>query len=55
MILWRVLWLLLGVTVLLIPLMLSGGRLCRREGALLVLLYAGFLAFQADSVRALIY
>ena len=48
-------WLLLGVTVLLIPLMLSGGRLCRREGALLVLLYAGFLAFQADSVRALIY
>ncbi len=47
-------WLLLGVTVLLIPLMLNGGRLCQREGTLLVLLYAGFLAFQIESVRALI-
>lgn len=48
------LWLLLGVTALLLPLMLSGGRLSRREGALLLLLYAGFLAFQAESVRSLV-
>ena len=47
-------WLLLGVTALLLPLMLTGGRLSRREGTLLVLLYAGFLAFQAESVRSLV-
>lgn len=47
-------WLLLGVTMLLIPLMLTGGRLCRREGALLLVLYIGFLSFQFGSVRSLI-
>jgi cation:H+ antiporter len=47
-------WLLLGVTALLMPLMLTGGRLSRREGTLLVLLYAGFLAFQAESIRSLV-
>jgi len=47
-------WLLLGVTVLLIPLMLTGGRLSRREGALLLFLYAGFLAFQSENARGLI-
>ena len=36
------------------PLMLTGGRLSRREGTLLVLLYAGFLAFQAESIRSLV-
>lgn len=48
------LWLLLFVTALLLPLLLSGGRLSRREGTLLLLLYAGFLAFQAESVRSLV-
>jgi cation:H+ antiporter len=47
-------WLLLGVTLLLIPMMLTGSRLCRREGTLLVMLYGGFLAFQFDSVRQLV-
>jgi cation:H+ antiporter len=47
-------WLLLGVTALLIPMMLTGSGLCRRKGTLLVLLYGGFLVFQCDSVRQLI-
>lgn len=45
-------WLLLGVTALLLPLMLTGSRLSRREGALLLLLYAGFLALQSESIRS---
>ncbi|MBO6784112.1 MAG: calcium/sodium antiporter [Alphaproteobacteria bacterium] len=45
-------WLLLGVTLLLLPMMLTGGRLSRREGALLLLMYAGFLALQSENLRA---
>ena len=47
-------WLLLGVTLLLIPMMLTGGCLSRREGIVLVLLYVGFLALQVESVRSLV-
>lgn len=48
------LWVLLGVTALLLPLMLTGGRLCRWEGGALVFLYAVYLAFQFDSIRSMI-
>ena len=44
-------WLLLGITALLLPLMLTGSRLTRREGGLLLLLYGGFLALQSESIR----
>ena len=44
-------WLLLGVTMLLLPLMLTGGRLTRREGLLLLVLYGGFLALQSENLR----
>jgi cation:H+ antiporter len=47
-------WLLLGVALLLIPMMLTGGCLSRREGIVLVLLYVGFLALQVESVRSLV-
>ncbi len=47
-------WLLLGVTLLLLPMMLTGGRLSRREGALLLVLYGAFLALQFESLRAYI-
>ncbi|MBN43544.1 MAG: hypothetical protein CL573_08680 [Alphaproteobacteria bacterium] len=39
-------WVLLGVTVLLIPLMLTKGGVSRLEGGLLVFLYAAYLACQ---------
>ncbi|RMH69056.1 MAG: sodium:calcium antiporter, partial [Bacteroidetes bacterium] len=38
------LWAMVGVAVLLLPLMRTGFRLVRWEGALLLLLYAGFVA-----------
>ena len=47
-------WVLLGVTVLLMPLMLTKGGLSRAEGGLLLLLYVAYLAFQFDSVRSMI-
>ncbi|MEK9831752.1 MAG: calcium/sodium antiporter [Rhodospirillaceae bacterium] len=47
-------WVLLGVTVLLMPLMLTKGGLSRAEGGLLLLLYVAYLAFQLDSVRSTI-
>lgn len=45
-------WLLLAVTALLLPLMLTGSKLSRREGALLLVLYGGFLALQSESIRS---
>ncbi len=47
-------WVLLGVTILMLPMMLTGGRLCRREGALLIVLYGVYMAFQFDAVRGLV-
>lgn len=47
-------WVLLGITLLMLPMMLTEGKLSRREGGLLILLYAVFLAFQFDSVRSLV-
>ena len=47
-------WVLLGVTVLLMPLMLTKGGLSQFGGGLLVFLYAVYLAFQFDSVRSMI-
>ena len=48
------LWVLLGVTILLLPMMLTQGCISRREGGVLVFLYAVYLSFQLDSVRAMI-
>jgi cation:H+ antiporter len=48
------LWVLLGVTVLLLPMMLTEGCLSRREGGVLVFLYGVYLAFQFDSIRSMI-
>ncbi|MEP4379860.1 MAG: calcium/sodium antiporter [Alphaproteobacteria bacterium] len=48
------LWVLLGVTALLLPMMLSKGGLSRAEGGVLVFLYVVYLAFQFDSIRAMI-
>ncbi|MBT3400523.1 MAG: calcium/sodium antiporter, partial [Rhodospirillaceae bacterium] len=47
-------WVLLGVTVLLLPMMLTEGCLSRREGGVLVFLYGVYLAFQFDSIRSMI-
>jgi len=48
------LWVLLGMTLLLMPMMLTQGRLSRREGGILIVLYAAYLAFQFDSIRSMI-
>ena len=36
-------WVMAGTTVLVIPIMLSGWRISRREGALFLALYAGYI------------
>jgi cation:H+ antiporter len=48
------LWVLLGVTVLLLPMMLTEGSISRREGGMLVFLYGVYLAFQFGSIRSMI-
>ncbi len=40
------LWIMVGVTVLLFPIMLSGWRISRLEGALFLALYAAYIGFQ---------
>lgn len=40
------LWVMVGVTVLLFPVMLSGWRISRLEGALFLALYAAYIGFQ---------
>ena len=47
-------WALLAVTALLLPLMLTGRRLSRGEGAVLLLLYAVFIAIQFGAWAALV-
>lgn len=47
-------WVLLGITVLLMPLMLATGGLSRFGGSLLVFLYAVYMIFQLDGMRAMI-
>lgn len=47
-------WVLLGITILILPLMLTEGKISRREGGLLVVLYVIYLSFQFDSVRSLV-
>ncbi len=39
-------WVMAGTTVLVIPIMLSGWRISRREGALFLALYAGYIGVQ---------
>lgn len=46
-------WVLLGVTVLLLPMMLTDNRISRLEGQLLIGLYVAYLAAQLDPVRQL--
>lgn len=48
------LWVLLGVTILMLPMMLTEGCLSRREGGILIFLYGVYLAFQFDSIRSMI-
>ena len=40
-------WVMIAATLLLIPLMLSGGRISRKEGGLLLAAYFGYMAYQA--------
>ncbi len=40
------LWVMVGVTVLLIPIMLSGWRISRLEGGLFLALYAAYIGIQ---------
>ena len=47
-------WFMLAITVLLVPLLLSHRRIARIEGAVLVLLYAGYIAIQYRGVDALL-
>ncbi len=39
------LWVMLGLTVLLVPFLVSGLRLGRREGAVLLVLYLGYVGY----------
>ncbi|MHA1154207.1 MAG: calcium/sodium antiporter, partial [Alphaproteobacteria bacterium] len=40
------LWVMVGVTVLLFPIMMSGWRISRLEGALFLALYAAYISVQ---------
>jgi cation:H+ antiporter len=43
------LWVMAGATVLLVPIMLSGWRISRREGVLFLALYAAYIGAQFAS------
>ena len=45
-------WVMFACSLLLLPLMLSGRQISRREGALLLILYAGYLGSQVVMVKA---
>ncbi len=48
-------WVLLGITILMLPMMITQGKLTRGEGILLIVLYAVYIAFQIGPVRALVF
>lgn len=41
-------WIMLGVSLLVVPIMITGKRIGRLEGLVMLLLYAGFILFQFD-------
>lgn len=49
------LWALLIVTLLLVPFMLSGGRISRTEGTILVILYAVYIACQFYGIGGVVH
>ena len=47
------LWMLLAATLIIIPFMLSGRRISRVEGSILLVLYLGFIASQFFGVSGM--